>query len=212
MNLVLASASPRRRELLARLGLDFTVSPVNIDESPGAARDPMIVARRLAREKAETARLRDETATILTADTIVWHEGGPLGKPGDPDDARRMLRSLRARDHQVVSAVALLPAGKTSPIARHPLTTVTMRDYTDDEIEASIESGEPFDKAGGYAIQDPVLASVESFEGCYCNVMGLSLYATIELFTKAGIALPPDPHLLPQCASCPLAPTLLTGR
>ncbi len=213
MNLVLASASPRRRELLSRLGLDFIVSPVDIDESPGEARDPAILARRLAREKAEAARLRDETATILTADTIVWHDDGPLGKPKDEDDARRMLRSLRGRTHQVVSAVALLPAGKTSPMVRHPLTSVTMRDYIDAEMNEWIARGDPFDKAGGYAIQGSLFAPVSSFEGCYCNVMGLSIYATIELFAKAGIRLPAERDLLPECATCPLAPrTLLTGR
>lgn len=206
MRLVLASASPRRRELLARLGLEFDVRPVDIDEDPGRSRNPEIVARRLAREKAEAARLVDEKSPILAADTVVAFEGALLGKPHDAEEAERVLRLLRGRTHEVVSAVAIMPEGRRGPIARHPATRVTMRKYSDEEIAASIQRGGPFDKAGAYAIQDPALRPVERYDGCYCNVVGLSLWATIDVLRKAGIRIEAKTvDFLPQCAACPLA-------
>jgi septum formation protein len=192
--------------LLARLGVDFKVRPVDIDEDPGRARNPQILARRLAREKAEAARLVDETSAILAADTVVWHEGKFLGKPEDHREATEMLNALRGKEHTVVTAVSLMPPGKRSALIRHPVTLVRMRDYSDDQIEASIQRGDPFDKAGAYGIQDPVLSPVASYTGCYCNVIGLSLWATIELLQKSGWGLSEgvERHLLPECDSCPM--------
>jgi MAF protein len=204
--LVLASASPRRRELLERLGLDFDVRPVDIHEDPGRSRSPEIVARRLAREKAEAARLVDERSAIVAADTIVVLDGELLAKPEDAEDAARMLRLLRGRRHEVVTAVGVMPEGRRSAIIRNPLTRVTMREYTDAEIAASIARGDPFDKAGAYAIQDELLAPVERYDGCYCNVVGLSLWATVDVLRKAGIAVDiGSVRFLRQCATCPLA-------
>ena len=204
--LVLASASPRRSELLQRLGVRFDVRPAEIEEDPGSSADPQIVARRLARAKAEAARLRDEYAPIIAADTVVALAGRLLGKPADADEARDMLLALRGREHEVVTAVAWMPLGKRSAIIRHPLTRVTMRRYTDDEIEASIARGDPLDKAGAYAIQDELLRPVERYDGCYCNVVGLSLWATIDVMRKAGEKIDAGSvDFLPQCAACPLA-------
>lgn len=206
MNLVLASASPRRRELLSRLGVPFEVRPVDISEdvTPGVRGD--ILARRLAREKAEAARLRDPEADILAADTVVVLDGAVLGKPTDAREAREMLEALRGRWHEVITAVAYLPGGELSPLIRHPVTSVSMRSYTDAEIDASVARGDPFDKAGAYAIQDPVLDPVAEYEGCYCNVVGLSLWAMIEMMRKAGASLDVNvEQLLSQCAKCPLA-------
>lgn len=206
MTLVLASASPRRRELLARLGLDFEVRPVDVDEDPGSVTDPQIAARKIARMKAEAARLQDEYTPILAADTIVAIDGQMLGKPADVDDAREMLQRLRGRTHDVVTAVALIPQDQRSVIARNPVTHVTMRDYTDAEIDAFIATGTPFDKAGGYAIQDGGLAPVAAYNGCYCNVIGLSLWATIDILRKGGIHVDIMlASLLTECAACPLA-------
>jgi MAF protein len=204
---VLASASPRRRELLALLGLPFDVRPVDIDEDAGRSRDPQIVTRRLARTKAEAARLIEPEAPIVAADTIVSYAGTLLGKPSDACEARRMLRMLRGQTHDVVTAVVLVPPGRRSILDRQPLTRVTMRDYTDAEIEASIARGDPFDKAGAYAIQDSAFRPVQRYEGCYCNVVGLPLWPLVEMLRKAG--LPVDvtaEQLLPQCAACPFAP------
>lgn len=206
MNLVLASASPRRREFLSHLGVPFSVHPVHIaeDVTPGVRAD--ILARRLAREKAEAARLRDPEADIVAADTVVVLDGAVLGKPSDAGEAREMLEALRSRWHEVITAVAYLPKGELSPLIRHPATSVSMRSYTDAEIDASILRGDPFDKAGAYAIQDPAFDPVAEYQGCYCNVVGLSLWATIEVMRKAGATLDVSAgQLLPQCAACPLA-------
>jgi MAF protein len=206
MRFVLASASPRRRELLALLGFSFDVRPVYIDEDAGRSRDPQIVARRLARTKAEAARLTEPDAPIVAADTIVSYGGTLLGKPRDAGEARRMLRMLRGETHDVVTAVALMPPGRRSILGRQPLTRVTMRDYADAEIETSIARGDPFDKAGAYAIQDSAFRPVERYEGCHCNVVGLPLWPLIEMLRKAGIpAEVTADQLLPQCAHCPFA-------
>jgi septum formation protein len=204
---VLASASPRRRELLALLGLPVEVRPVDIDEDAGRSRDPQIVARLLARTKAEAARLTEPDAPIIAADTIVSYEGTLLGKPCDAAEARRMLRMLRGQTHDVVTAVALMPPGQRSILGRQPLTRVTMRSYTDAEIEASIARGDPFDKAGAYAIQDSAFRPVERYEGCYCNVVGLPLWPLVEMLRKAELPVEVTAgQLLPQCAACPFAP------
>ena len=204
--LILASASPRRKELLGRIGVRFDVRPVEIAEDAGPSQDPQTVALRLARVKAETARLTGEEATILAADTVVALGGRIFGKPADAGEAREMLRTLRGRTHEVVSAVVVVPPGHRSAIVRHPLTKVKMREYGDDEIEASIADGYPMDKAGAYGIQDELLRPVERYEGCYCNVIGLSLWSAIEALGEAGEDVPLESvDFLPQCATCPLA-------
>ena len=203
--LILASASPRRSELLARLGIPFDVRPVSVIEDAGSA-NPTIVASRLARMKAEAARLLEPEAPVLAADTVVVHGGTILGKPRDAAEAREMLRRLRGESHRVITAVAVIPRGGRAALLRHPETEVTMRSYTDEEIEASIARGDPFDKAGAYAIQDPRLAPVESYSGCYCNVVGLPLWTTVELLRRAGVDITRISlaDLPPQCAGCPL--------
>lgn len=205
---MLASASPRRRELFARLNLPFKVRPVEVDERAPSHGSPEIIARRLARTKAETSRLVDRDALIIAADTVVAVDESILGKPVDAKDAHWMLKLLRAREHEVVSAVAVMRAGGRSALMRQPVTRVVMRNYAGTEIEASIARGDPFDKAGAYAIQDGTFRPVERYDGCYCNVVGLSLWATIELLRKADVDVSAvdESDLLPQCALCPLRP------
>jgi MAF protein len=208
IDLILASSSPRRQSLLARLGLPFVVRPVDIDEDASGSANPRIVAARLARTKAEAARLRDgDNPIIVAADTVVALGGRMLGKPDGADEARQTLSQLRGRTHDVVTAVAIMPSGQRSPLVRNPVTRVSMRLYSEAEVQSTISRGDPFDKAGGYAIQDEVLMPVESYEGCYCNVMGLPLWSTAELLRRAGVpVMPQSERLLPQCASCPLRP------
>ncbi|HLB26488.1 MAG TPA: Maf family protein [Dehalococcoidia bacterium] len=204
--LILASASPRRSELLARLGVPFEVRPVSVIEDVDSTK-PAIVASRLARMKAEAARLADAEAPVLAADTVVVHEGAILGKPRDAAEAREMLRRLRGQSHRVITAVAVIPRGGRAALLRHPETEVTMRRYTDEEIAASIARGDPFDKAGAYAIQDPLLRPVGRYQGCYCNVVGLPLWTTVEMLRRAGLDITVTADsLLPQCAACPLRP------
>ena len=202
--LILASASPRRRELIGRLGLDVTVQPANIDETVPTVTDRAErVARRLAREKAMAVLGDRRIGHVLAADTIVVFQGRLLGKPETADEARRTLSELRGKWHRVITAVAL--AAGRRPRVTHAVTRVQMRDYTEADIEAYIERGEPFDKAGSYAIQDPIFKPVERYDGCYCNVVGLPLARVIDLTNAAGIASEEGCHDLPaECATCPL--------
>lgn len=205
--LLLASASPRRLELLTRLGLDFDVRPANIDEDAGNSTKPQVIAHRLAKMKAEAARLLEEHAPIIAADTIVALDGALLGKPEDADEARRMLRSLRGRTHEVVTGVVLMPESKRSVLSRQPITHVTMREFSNDEVEAWIARGGPFDRAGAYAIQDDAFRPVDRYEGCYCNIVGLPLWPLLEMLRKADMPADVTPDgMLPQCAACPFAP------
>ena len=210
--IVLASASPRRRELLARLRIPFDVVPASIDEEPDGS-PPVRQARRLAVAKARAVAARHPDAAVLAADTMVIHSGDVLAKPRDADEARTMLARLRGRRHRVITAVAVLPAGRRRPLVEHAVTVVFMRSYSDDEIAASIARGDPFDKAGAYAIQDPLLRPVSSYQsltggpGCYCNVVGLPLWLALRLLAPAGVdtAHVSAGDLLPQCSACPLA-------
>jgi MAF protein len=213
--LILGSASPRRRALLAETGLPFNVDVASgVDEEAvlGAAGSGLLdvagaarVATDLALRKARAVAVRrgDGTA-VLGADTIVFGEGRLLGKPAGPEEAARMLRSLRGRDHAVITGVAL--ATGTALRADHAATSVTMRDYAEAEIVAYIARGEPFDKAGAYAIQDPVFRPVARIRGCYPNVVGLPLCVTVSLLRRSGLpaSVPADSATIIGCTQCPL--------
>lgn len=204
-NVILASASPRRRELLALLGVEFEIVPSAVDEwAPESHPRAERLARRLAREKALTVAAQYPDAVVLGADTIVVHHGSLLAKPANADEARAMLEHLRGRDHRVITGVAVV-RGRRARVS-HAVTHIRMRWYTDEEIARYIARGEPFDKAGGYAIQDPTFAPVATYAGCHCNVVGLPLSPVIRLLADAGIALPViDPgQLTPECLRCPL--------
>ncbi len=212
MPLILASASPRRRELLARIGLPFEIVHPHVDEGSLEGR-PDRLARRLATAKARAVSEKRPDATLLAADTVVGYHGIILGKPADAGEARAMLGLLRGRTHRVITAVAVLPPGRRRPLIGHAVTRVTMRRYSDDEIAASIARGDPFDKAGAYAIQDQRLAPVARYDslpdgktGCYCNVVGLPLWMASRLLGRAGLDITGvrASDLLPQCAVCPL--------
>lgn len=187
------------------LGVDFTIVPSDVDEwapdrHPRAGR----LARGLAREKALAVAAGRPDAVVLAADTIVVQQGRLLAKPAGASEAREMLGRLRGRDHRVITAVAVA-RGRRARVA-DAVTHVRMRDYGDDEIERYIDGGGPFDKAGGYAIQDPGFAPVDRYSGCYCNVVGLPLGVVIPLLASSGVEVPvTDPaRLTPECPCCPL--------
>ncbi|GAG05326.1 unnamed protein product, partial [marine sediment metagenome] len=162
--LVLASASPRRRELLFALGLDFeAVAPPGDEALPANAEDAERVAERLALKKAEAITKVSDEKTVVAADTIVVHGGTILGKPRDAEEARDMLCRLRGGEHIVITGIAVL-SGRHSYIG-HAATTVTMRRYSDDEVAAYIASGDALDKAGAYGIQDPYFKPAERVDG-----------------------------------------------
>lgn len=185
--LYLASASPRRRELLTQLGLTYEVVPTDVDESRQAGETPADYVVRLARLKAETAaaRLGRPGKPVLGADTAVVVAGEVLGKPGGRDEALAMLAKLAGREHEVLSAVALWSArGLTSALS---LSRVRFRDIPAAEARAYWGTGEPADKAGGYGIQGRGAVFVTGLTGSYSGVMGLPLYETAELLRAAGV-------------------------
>jgi septum formation protein len=203
--LILASESPRRRELLAYLGIPFTVRPSRFEELPPEPdTDPAWYAREQALGKALEVSQRHPNAAILGADTVVALDNRILGKPADAREAWQMLQELRGQTHSVITGIALVTGN--NEWVNHANTLVTMRDYSDDEIAAYIARGEPFDKAGGYAIQDRRFRPVLSCEGCYCNVVGLPLVPTQQTLEQVSLNVlnfrPPD--LPPECYSCPL--------
>jgi len=180
---VLASASPRRRELLALLGLAFDVAPADVDESWRNGEAPAVHAERLAREKATAAR-RAGSITIA-ADTIVVVDGDILGKPRDRAEAAAMLRRLGGREHVVHTAIAVAFGGRL--VSGVEATRVWFRTLDEPTIEAYIATGEPMDKAGAYGIQGFGAVLVERIEGDYFTVMGLGLARLVDLLGEAGL-------------------------
>ena len=170
--LILASQSPRRRELLTVAGIHFSVRAKPVEEVRGANEDPVTYVRRLARAKAEAAWERPGEI-VLGADTTVAIDDQVLEKPMDAADARTMLRLLSGRDHTVITGICLLHDG--GAIVDHSSTQVRFASLTDSEIEDYVASGEPMDKAGAYAIQGLASKFVQRVDGCYFNVMGLPL-------------------------------------
>lgn len=176
--LVLASASPRRRELLTQAGFIFTVAPASISEDLKPGENPIAYVTRLAREKATSVFAQipshDPSTIVLGADTtVVAPNGEVLGKPSDPADASRMLRLLSGATHQVITGVAVVSQTGTEIAAE--VTHVTVLNLSDEEINAYVTTGEPMDKAGAYAIQGYAARWIPRIHGCYFNVVGLPL-------------------------------------
>lgn len=188
MNIVLASASPRRRELLSHYITDFTVDPAAGPETPpvGASPEDTVVALAAAKA-AEVAARHAADSLVIAADTIVELDGVILGKPADRNDAFRMLRSLSGREHRVYTGVALVHGGRTLRAAER--TSVHFREMTDREIHAYIDSGEPMDKAGAYGYQGLAGVFIERIEGDYFNVVGLPLCRLDRMLQAMGVTL-----------------------
>ena len=191
--LVLASGSPRRRELLAGLGVAFETRPVDVDESPREKEPPDRYVRRLAETKARTAVAPAETTPrgeiVLAADTIVTHGSELLGKPRDEADARRMLGRLAGRSHEVLTGVAVLDPARGILRVAVERTRVRFAAMSPEEIAWYAASGEPLDKAGAYAVQGLGALFVESVAGNYSNVVGLPLPLTYRLLREVGFSL-----------------------
>ncbi len=193
MKLILASASPRRRELLAQAGLKFTVAAANLNEDRLPDEAAAAYVRRLAEEKAVAVwnahkaapgfeDAHDDPLIVLGADTCVVSDGHILGKPTDIADARRMLELLSGRTHAVLTGLAAVSARKT--VRDLEVTQVTFNQLTDRDIAQYIASGEPLDKAGAYAIQGHAARWIPRIEGCYFNVVGLPIARTIALLEE----------------------------
>jgi septum formation protein len=192
--LLLASSSPRRRALLQALELRFTVAAADVDETPQPGEMPDDLALRLAIAKAQVVAARvpaSEGYLVIAADTVVALGEQIMGKPVDEADAWRMLALLRAGPHQVYSAVTLLDTSNRTHRTRLNTTTVLMRAYTDEEIDAYIATGDPLDKAGAYGLQHVEFAPAMNVEGCPASVIGLPLGDLRDLLVEAGVQVRP---------------------
>jgi septum formation protein len=185
MRVILASQSPRRRELLALVGILHDVQPADIDETPWPNEAPVPHTERLARDKARVIAAREPDALVIAADTIVVIDGAILGKPGDATEARVMLRRLSGRTHEVCTAMAVAIGNQVeTDVVR---VSVRFRTLDDDTIARYVNTGEPMDKAGAYGIQGFGATIVEHIEGDYFAVMGLSLVTVVRLALRMGV-------------------------
>jgi septum formation protein len=186
--IILASNSPRRKELLRQIGAVFSSDPADVDESilPGEA--PEQYALRVAREKADVAARRAGAGVVVAADTIVVLDGAILGKPVDAADAERMLGLLSGRAHSVVTGLVVMDAATGRTLSRTADTLVWFRNLSPEEIRSYAASGEPLDKAGAYGIQEKGALFVLKIDGCYFNVVGLPLSLLAEMLADFGIS------------------------
>ena len=183
--LVLASRSPRRAEILKAIGWPFEIVAANIDESRFEFETAVPYVRRLAQTKAETVAKNLSSGLVLGADTVVLVDEKILGQPRDADDARRMLKLLSGRWHEVLTAVALLRAGENRSVIDHEKTRVRFAEMSDAEIDWYVETGEPMDKAGAYAVQGGAAFFIEEIQGDYFNIVGLP----VRLVYKLALAM-----------------------
>ena len=180
--LVLASSSPRRAEILRAVGWPFEAVSTNTDEARAPDEGAVPYVRRLARAKAEAAASRRESGLIIGADTVVVIEGEILGQPRDDDDARRMLRLLSGKWHEVLTGVALLRAEPNGRgVVDHAITRVRFGEMSDEEIEWYVATGEPMGKAGAYAVQGRAALFIDEIQGDYFNIVGLPIRLVYEL-------------------------------
>lgn len=214
--LILASNSPRRRQLFALGNWDFNVIVADVDETPLADESPRDYVLRLAQAKALAVQPKAESdAVIIGSDTTVVDGNEILGKPVDEADAERMLKQLRGKTHQVLTGVAVYRVGDGKMLTELSITDVPMRNYSDDEMRAYIQTGDPMDKAGAYAIQHPEFQPVAAMSGCFASVMGLPLCHILRALAQFEIA--PVADVPAACQSllnyqCPVSAAILTGE
>jgi septum formation protein len=216
INLVLASSSPRRKQLLSLGNWKFEVIVSDIDESQHTGESPENYVLRLAKEKTlAVAQKASSESIVIGSDTSVIDGNEILGKPKDAQDAVRMLKQLRGRTHQVYTGVAIYRLSDQHMSTELSITNVPMRAYGDDEIKAYVNTGDPLDKAGAYAIQHPDFQPVHSMSGCYAGVMGLPMCHVVRALEKFGVQAQAD---VPRaCQSllnyqCPVSSAILRGE
>jgi septum formation protein len=187
--LILASASPRRADLLREAGIDVDVQPANVDEEVRPGEPPDVYVRRVAEAKGQAISARSPGRPVLAADTAVVVEGQILGKPSGPEDAARMLQMLSGRSHLVISGVCLVKDGQLLVDTDVEVTVVEFAELSAAEIAWYVASGESMDKAGGYGIQGLASRFVTRIAGSYSNVVGLPIAVAYRMCTKAGLLL-----------------------
>jgi len=210
-SIILASVSPRRRELVSLFGLTFQFISADVDESPRSNESPADLVRRLSRAKAEIGVQAFPNSMVVGADTIVWLDQTIIGKPTDASDATRMLKMLRNRSHMVYSGITVMRGDQA--ITEIATTMVQMRNYGDDEIAAFVATGEPLDKAAAYAIQNTAFKPVAYIEGCFANVMGLPLCHLYRALKSFGVAIQEPDHACQTYLQidCPVAREILSA-
>ncbi len=199
--ITLASASPRRRELLTGLGLKFDIRPADLAEDGLDGESPQEMVQRLSQEKALAIAQGMDAGLVIGADSTVVFQGQAVGKPVDDDDARRMLRELRGTTHHVSTGLTVVDVASGRVLSDAMTSEITLRDITDQEIEASIASGVPRDKAGAYAVQDTELRPAEDWKGCYNNIVGLPVCRLLEMLAELGYQ-PPQGWNAPDDLGC----------
>jgi len=202
--LILASESPRRRDILSAMGVNFEVVPPAMDEALPAGGDPVAIARERAVHKARSVASGIKAGTVIAADTMVAEGTDILGKPASAEMATQFLSRLRGKQHRVITAVVLIDTASGEELTGYRISRVFMRDYSDEEIAAYVASGSPMDKAGAYAIQDELFQPVARLKGCYLNVVGLPVCTLLSLMYQMGIYPTIDSNWTPpdNCPDC----------
>jgi septum formation protein len=185
--IILASASPRRKELLEKIGLKFEVEPSNYAEDMHSRLSPDKLARAISLEKARAVARKHKNAIVIAADTFIVFRGKIMGKPNTEAEARKMLMALRGKSHSVITGFTILDTEENKVLTKSVETVIHIKKLTPEEIDGYVKSKEPLDKAGAYAIQGLGSVIVERIEGDYFNVMGLPLRALAESLTEFGI-------------------------
>jgi len=215
VTLILASNSPRRKQLLALSKIDYTISAADVDESLHENESPQDYVLRLAEKKARAINTNNPDVIILAADTTVVDGQQILGKPASDADAVQMLTQLRGRTHQVYTGIALLRRSDDTLLTDLCVTDVPMRNYSDEEINAYVATGDPLDKAGAYAIQHEGFSPVSNMDGCFAGVMGLPLCHVTRLMRRMDMEPKADVAL--DCQKlleydCPVYNSILNGE
>ena len=202
--LILASVSPRRRDILSAMGIAFEVVPPLEEETPTDGGDAVAVALGRAVHKVRAVAARVKEGTVIAADTVVAVGSDILGKPATEEMAGQFLRRLRGKQHRVITALALIDTASGKELTDHRISRVFMRQYSDDEIADYVARGNPWDKAGAYAIQDTQFHLVARVAGCYLNVVGLPVCTSLRLLSQMGIHPTIDPDWMPpgDCSDC----------
>ncbi len=185
--IILASSSPRRKDLLRQIGIVFTSDHVDVDERVLPHEKPEVYVVRVALDKARAAAQRAGNGIVIAADTIVVLDDAILGKPSDARDAARMLTLLSGRGHRVITGLAIIEAATRKTLTRTEITHVWFHNLAQDEISSYVSTGEPLDKAGAYGIQGKGALLVDRIEGCYFNVVGLPLSLLAKMLRSFGI-------------------------
>lgn len=187
--IILASASPRRQELLANLGLDFVVRVSDVEETLEDHLSPAQQVEILAERKAAAVAAESQEGLVIGADTLVVYAGQVMGKPTSRGDAVKMIETLQGKSHEVFTGLAIIDAATGQSVVTHQATAVRFRHMTMEQIERYVDTGEPMDKAGGYAVQGKAAIFIDSIRGCYFNVVGLPVSRLADALRVFGVEL-----------------------